>query len=82
MRAIWDLRQPSDGRAPARRAEPAGVPCRKAAEALRALIDEVRLISKPGEPAIELIGDLAGILALSAPSRRNVTGCKQRWLRG
>jgi hypothetical protein len=45
----------------------------EAAEALRALIDEVRLIPEHGELAIELLGDLAGILALSADSKKPIT---------
>jgi site-specific DNA recombinase len=45
----------------------------EAAEAFRALIDEVRLIPEHGELAIELLGDLAGILALSADSMKPIT---------
>ena len=45
----------------------------EAAEALRALIDEVRLIPERGELAIEIRGDLAGILALSADRKKPVT---------
>ncbi len=45
----------------------------EAAEALRALIDEVRLIPEKGRLEIELFGDLAGILALSADSEKPVT---------
>ena len=44
----------------------------EAAEALRALIDEVRLIPERGELAIELHGDLAGILALSADRKKPI----------
>ncbi len=45
----------------------------EAAQALRALIDEVRLIPVAGRLEIELLGDLAGILALSADSKKPVT---------
>ena len=45
----------------------------EAAEALRALIDEVRLMRERGELAIELRGDLAGILALSADRKKPIT---------
>ena len=45
----------------------------EAAEALRALIDEVRLIPERGELAIELRGDLAEILALSADRKKPIT---------
>ena len=45
----------------------------EAAEALRALIDEVRLIPERGELAIEIRGDLAGILALSADRKKPIT---------
>src|SRR5262249_20679503 len=44
----------------------------EAAEALRGLIDEVRLIPEDGRLEIELIGDLAGILALSTGSKKPV----------
>jgi site-specific DNA recombinase len=37
----------------------------EAAEALRAMIQEIRLIPHDGVLAIELVGELAGILALS-----------------
>jgi site-specific DNA recombinase len=42
----------------------------EAAQALRNLIDEVRLIPENGRLEIELLGDLAGILALSAGSKK------------
>ena len=45
----------------------------EAAHALRGLIDEVRLIPEDGRLEIELLGDLAGILALSADSKKPVT---------
>jgi site-specific DNA recombinase len=45
----------------------------EAAQALRELIDEVRLIPEAGKLDIELLGDLAGILALSAESKKPVT---------
>ncbi len=45
----------------------------EAAQALRELIDEVRLIPEAGRLEIELLGDLAGILALSADSKKPVT---------
>ena len=48
----------------------------EAAQALRGLIDEVRLIPENGRLEIELLGDLAGILALAAGSNKPVTqGC-------
>ncbi len=46
----------------------------EAAQALRGLIDEVRLIPENGQLAIELLGDLAGILALGAGDKKPVTG--------
>jgi site-specific DNA recombinase len=45
----------------------------QAAEVLRSLIDEVRLVPEAGRLEIELAGDLAGILALSADNKRPVT---------
>ena len=45
----------------------------EAAQALRELIDEVRLIPEDGKLEIELVGDLAAILALSADSKKPVT---------
>jgi hypothetical protein len=42
----------------------------EAAEALRGLIDEVRLIPEDGRLEIELAGNLAGILALTAGERK------------
>ena len=45
----------------------------EAAQALRELIDEVRLIPEDGRLEIELLGDLVGILALSADSKKPVT---------
>ncbi len=45
----------------------------EAAQALRELIDEVRLIPEDGRLEIELVGDLAAILALSADSKKPVT---------
>jgi len=44
-----------------------------AAEALRALIDEIRLVPEGDHLEIELAGDLAGILALTAGSKKPVT---------
>ena len=52
----------------------------EAAGALRALIDQVRLIPEDGQLEIELCGDPAGILvpvrAAGSPSPRAATGCK------
>src|SRR5260221_3487620 len=45
----------------------------EAAEVLRGLIDEVRLIPENGRLEIELMGALAGILALAADSKQPVT---------
>jgi site-specific DNA recombinase len=45
----------------------------EAAAALRGLIDEVRLVPENGRLEIELLGDLAGILALGADSKKPVT---------
>ena len=45
----------------------------QAAEVLRSLIDEVRLVPENGRLEIELAGDLAGILALSAGSNKPAT---------
>jgi site-specific DNA recombinase len=45
----------------------------EAAHALRGLIDQVRLAPEKGRLEIELVGDLAGILALSADSKKLVT---------
>ena len=45
----------------------------EAAQALRELIDEVRLTPEAGRLEIELLGDLAGILALGADSKKPVT---------
>jgi site-specific DNA recombinase len=45
----------------------------EAAQARRGLIDEVRLIPENGRLEIELLGDLAGILALSASNKKPVT---------
>jgi site-specific DNA recombinase len=45
----------------------------EAAEALRALIDEVRLIPEDGHLEIELVGDLAELLSLAADSKKPVT---------
>jgi site-specific DNA recombinase len=48
----------------------------EAAQALRGLIDEVRLVPENGRLEIELLGDLAGILALAAGGKKPVTqGC-------
>ncbi len=44
-----------------------------AAEALRSLIDEIRLVPENGALAIELAGNLAGILALSSGSKKPAT---------
>ncbi len=46
----------------------------EAAEALRSLIEEIRLVPEDGHLEIELAGDLAGILALTAGSKKPVTG--------
>jgi hypothetical protein len=40
---------------------------------LRALIDEIRLVPENGRIEIELAGDLAGILALTADSKKPAT---------
>ena len=45
----------------------------EAAEALRSLIEEVRLVPEDDHLEIELAGDLAGILALTAGSKKPVT---------
>ena len=45
----------------------------EATQALRGLIDEVRLIPENGRLEIELLGDLAGIPALSAGNKKPVT---------
>ena len=45
----------------------------EAAQALRGLVDEVRLIPENGRLEIDLLGDLAGILALSAGDKKPVT---------
>jgi len=42
----------------------------EAAVAIRALIEEIRLVSENGKLEIELAGDLAGILALSNGSKK------------
>jgi hypothetical protein len=47
--------------------------CGEAAEALRNLIDEIRLVPENGQLQIELAGDLAGVLALTAGSKKPVT---------
>ena len=44
----------------------------EAAEALRALIDEVRLIPENGRLEIELVGDLAELLSLATDSKKPV----------
>ena len=46
----------------------------EAAEALRSLIEEIRLVPEHDHLEIELAGDLAGILALAAGSKKPVTG--------
>ncbi len=46
----------------------------EAAEALRNLIDEIRLVPENGQLQIELTGDLAGILALTAGSKKPAAG--------
>jgi len=44
---------------------------------LRSLIDEIRLVPEDGRLKIELVGDLAGILALTAGSKKPAAaGCK------
>ena len=45
----------------------------EAAEALRSLIEEIRLVPEDDHLEIELAGDLAGILALTAGSKKPVT---------
>ena len=45
----------------------------EAAQALRALIEEVRLIPEEGRLAIELAGDLAGLLNLASDSKKPAT---------
>jgi site-specific DNA recombinase len=45
----------------------------EAAQALRALIKEVRLIPEDGRLSIELVGDLAALLNLALDSRKPVT---------
>ena len=45
----------------------------QAADVLRSLIEEVRLVPENGRLEIELAGDLAGILALSAGNKKPVT---------
>src|SRR5712692_586038 len=45
----------------------------EAADALRALIDEIRLVPENGRLEIELAGDLAGILALTNGGKKPVT---------
>jgi site-specific DNA recombinase len=45
----------------------------EAAQALRGLIDEVRLMPENGRLEIELLGDLAGILALGAGGKQPAT---------
>lgn len=44
-----------------------------AAQALRALIEQVRLIPEDGRLAIELVGDLAALLNLASGSKKPVT---------
>jgi site-specific DNA recombinase len=46
----------------------------EAAQALRGLIDQVRLIPENGRLEIELVGDLAGILALSTGTKQPTAG--------
>jgi hypothetical protein len=48
----------------------------EAAEVIRSLISKVRLVPENGRLEIELAGDLAGILALTAGSRKPVTGTR------
>ena len=50
----------------------------EAAEALRAMIKEICLIPENGELAIELVGELAGILALSDEKRPRPGGSGAR----
>jgi site-specific DNA recombinase len=45
----------------------------EAAQFLRALIEEVRLIPEDGQLSIELVGDLAALLNLAADSKKPVT---------
>jgi hypothetical protein len=55
----------------------------EAAQAIRGLIDEIRLVPADGALSIELYGELASLLQLANKNpRRNATGCKYRWLRG
>ena len=61
---------------------------REAFEIVRGLIEEVRIVPADGELAIELRGELAGIMALAETAQTALwlnirTGhCKLRWLRG
>lgn len=60
----------------------------EAFELVRSLIDEIRLVPDKGRRLIELRGELAGILAISAdskePDRTAAAGRvhQSRWLRG
>jgi site-specific DNA recombinase len=45
----------------------------EAAEILRSLISEARLVQEGGKLEVELAGDLAGILALTSGSKKPVT---------
>jgi site-specific DNA recombinase len=47
--------------------------CAEAAQALRALIEEVRLIPANGRLEIELVGDLAALLNIAADNKKPVT---------
>ena len=48
----------------------------EAAEALRALISEVRLVPEGDHLEIELAGDLVGILALTSDSKKPATASR------
>ena len=60
---------------------------REVFDIVRGLIEQVRIVPNDGELSIELLGDLAGILAVTerakdggaTPGKRH---CKSRWLRG
>ncbi len=57
----------------------------EAAESLRSMIQAIRLVPEDGELAIELVGELAGILALTnekAPGLSARGRDNSRWLRG
>ncbi len=47
----------------------------EAAEAIRGLLSEIRMIPEDGMLAIELVGELAGLLALGQGQRQTPRGC-------